>query len=139
MEVRLEYTEGLGKLAEISVDGHDMFVCDGVSTREHKCPPGLLENVKFHYVTYEEFAWDEVLRGNPSRKKMIEHVRKWSYMGYGRILSVTPVVIDFSLLTMESPIWSSDEALVGRYVRVSIDRLEMSFAIAPDYPKSLSE
>ncbi len=130
----MEHTEGLGKLAEVWVDGQEMFVCDGISTPEHKCPPGVMEKVRFHYATYEEFSWESALAANPSRKKTIEHVRKWSYTGFGRIVSVMPVVIDFGMLTMESPIWNTDERLVGRYLGVSIDRLEISGAIEPDFP-----
>ena len=36
-----------------------------------------------------------------------------------------PVVIHFGLLRMEDPNWSTDEHLVGKFVRVPIDRLEI--------------
>ena len=45
-----------------------------------------------------------------------------------------PVVIDFGLLKMEDANWTGDERLIGRYVRVAIDRLEVSPAFAPDWP-----
>ncbi len=125
----MEQTAGLGKQAEVWVDGRLFVVCDGLSTREKRCPPGILENVRFTYVTDEPVAWDVAARCNPARRRNIDNVRDWSYVGFGRVLSVMPVEIDFGILTMEDPNWSTDESLVGKYVRISIDRLEIVPAI----------
>jgi hypothetical protein len=125
MEVRMEYTEGAGKPAEVWVDGSLLTVCDGLSRLGHRTPPGLLEEVKFRYTTDENVSWDDAVRGNPSRRVTLEPVKGWAYVGYGRVEQVMPVVIHFGLLRMEDPNWSTDDRLVGKFVRVPIDRLEV--------------
>jgi hypothetical protein len=125
MEVRMEQTAGLGHLAEVWVDGHSLTVCDSVSTAIARCQPGVLENVTFRYVTDEGFAWSDAILGNPGRRTDLCPVRGWGYVGYGQIMQVMPVVVNFGLLTMEDANWSTDEKLVGRYVKVSIDRLDI--------------
>lgn len=130
----MEDTSGLGREAEVWVDGTLLRVCDAVSPPGGRCPPGVLENVKFTYMTASGFTWAQAARGNPGRKRQIEPVRRWAYVGYGQVLQVMPVLVDFGLLTMEDANWTSDEDLVGRYVRVQIDRLEIARADSPDWP-----
>jgi hypothetical protein len=62
-------------------------------------------------------------------------VRKWAYVGLGRVVAIMPVLIDFGVLTMEDANWTNDESLVGRYVRVPIDRLEIVWASETDWPE----
>jgi len=135
MDVRMEHTDGLGRKAEVWVGGHLLKVCDGVSEAEKRCPPGAMDDVRFSYVTEAGFTWEEAIRGNPSRRRGLEPLRGWAYAGFGQIVQVMPVVIDFGLMRMEDANWSSDERLVGRYVRVPIDRLEISRANEADWPK----
>ena len=126
MDVRLEQTDGLGRHAEVWIDGHLLEVCDGVSGPTGAMTPGLMEGVKFVYMAAEGFSWEEAVNGNPSRRKNLESVRGWSYVGYGRVLDIMPVRIDFGLLTMEDANWTNDESLIGKYVRVPIERLEVA-------------
>jgi hypothetical protein len=132
MEVRMEHTEGLGRLAEVWADGHLLAVCDGVSERGRRCPPGVLERVEFTYTTDEAFTWAQAGRGNPGKRRTLEPVCRWSYVGYGRVVSIMPVVIDFGLLVMEDAHWTTDERLVGAFVRVPIDRLDLRPARAAE-------
>lgn len=132
----MEHTDGLGGPAEVWVDGRLMTVCDALSEPAERCEPGMLENVEFSYMAAEGFAWDQAARGNPSRKMALEHVRRWSYVGYGQVVQVMPVVVDFGALKMTDANWSTDEGLVGTFVRVPIDRLEIAFARAPDWPEA---
>ena len=136
MEVRLEQTEGLGRLAQVWVDGQLLTVCDNISTREKRCPPGLLENVAFDY-TSQHTVWRQAIHENSSHKKLLEPVRGWSYVGYGQVLSIMPVVIDFGLLQMRDPDWSDDNRLIGRFVQIHIDRLELRRANQPDWPEGM--
>ena len=138
MEVRLETTEGLGRTAEVWVGGHLLSVCDGVSTPQKRCMPGPLEGTRFTYVTEEGFAWEDAVAANPSRKQSLAPARSWGYIGYGRVMSVMPVVIDYGMLIMEDANWTSDESLVGKYVRVTIDRLDISWASTPDWPQDIT-
>lgn len=137
MEVRMEHTEGLGRLAEVLVDGHTFYVCDAVSDPGRPASAGLLEEVEFCYMTAEGFSWDEAARGNPSKERRLDHVRGWAYQGYGRVVSIMPVRVDFGLLEMEDANWSRQESLVGRFVTISIDRLELRRKDRGDWPAHL--
>ncbi|MCK5114689.1 MAG: hypothetical protein KAR11_08015 [Phycisphaerae bacterium] len=131
-EVRMENTEGLGKQADVWVDGTLLTVCDGISTTEDRCPAGLVEGVRFRYNTDECVSWEQAIADNPSRRVSLEPLKKWSYAGFGRVEQVLPVVIHFGVLRMEDPNWSTDEDLIGKFVRVGIDRLEIVRADADD-------
>lgn len=126
-EVRIEHTEGLGKAAEVWVDGTLLTVCDGVSAADRRCAPGLIDGVKFRYNTDEYVSWEQAIEDNPSRRVALEPLKRWSYAGFGRVEQVLPVVIHFGTLRMEDPNWSTDEHLIGEFVRVAIDRLEIVY------------
>ena len=134
MEVSMEYTAGRGQQAEVWVDGNLLTVCDSISAPDGKCPPGELGKVRFTYMSAAGMSWDQAVQGNRARKKRLEPVRGWSYAGYGQVVSVMPVVIDFGLMSMEDPNWTTDESLVGCYVKVAIDRLEIGPPSRPDWP-----
>ncbi len=134
MEVRIETTRGLGKQAEVWVDGNLLTVCDGISSRNRRCEVGPLEKVKFSYVTEEGISLESTFADNPAKRKYLDHVRGWSYVGYGQIVSIVPVVINFGLLQMEDSHWVTNDELIGRYVRIPIDRLEINPASQPDFP-----
>lgn len=136
METRLENTAGLGRRAEVWVDEQLLVVCDGISVRGQRRPPGLLGDVRFTYVSEEGFRWEDACLGNPGRKKSLAPVREWSYIGYGQVVSIMPVVIDFGVLKMEDANWTNDNRLVGRFVQVKIDRLEISPEIVRDWPEN---
>ena len=134
MEVRLESTDGPARAAEVWVDGTLLVVMDEYSRPGEQPPPGLLTDVKFTYMTQEGFSWDQAIGGNRAKRRLIEQVRGWRYVGYGRVVQIMPVVIDFGLLTMEDANWTTDEALVGRFVRVPIDRLSIARRVEDDWP-----
>ena len=136
MEVRLESTAGLARQAEVWVNDTLFVVMDEYSRAGERPLPGLLTDAKFVYMTEEAFTWDQAAFGNRAARKFIEPIRTWRYVGFGQILQVMPVLIDFGLLTMEDPNWSTDERLVGRFVRVAIDRLSLTRAIPPDWPQN---
>ena len=136
-ELRMERTAGLGREAQVWADGHLLVVCDGVSEPDCRCSPGPLEQVRFGYMTEESFTWEQAIGGNPARRRKLEHVRRWSYVGFGRVMSVAPVVIDFGLLQMEDANWTTDESLTGKFVRVAIDRLEVLPEPVADWPEGV--
>ena len=131
MEIRLESTRGLSREAEVWVDGTLLVAMDEYSAPDKRTPPGLLHDAKFMYMAEEGVDWPAAIRANPSRRKRIEPVRGWRYVGYGRVVDIMPVVIDFGLLCMEDANWTNEEQLVGQFVRVEIDRLSLVRA-APD-------
>lgn len=136
-EVRMEYTAGLGKTAEVWVDGALLTVCDGISEPEKRTPPGELERVMFRYTTDESVSWDQAIADNPGRHISLNQIAGWRYEGFGLVESVMPVVINFGGIRMEDPNWSTDENLVGKYVCVPIDRLEIVPRVKPDWPDEM--
>ena len=132
MEVRLESTDGPARAAEVWVDGTLLVVMDEYTRPGEQLPPGLLADVKFTYMTEEGFSWDQAIGGNRAERRLIEQVRGWRYVGYGRVVQIMPVVIDFGLLTMEDANWTNDEDLIGRFVRVPIDRLSITRRMEDD-------
>ncbi|MDP7286702.1 MAG: hypothetical protein QGH94_01780 [Phycisphaerae bacterium] len=137
MEVRMEHTEGFARKAEVLLDNESLIVCDGVSTPEMRCGPGVIENVKFSYPSLEGFQWSQAIKDNPSNRVRLEHIRGWSYMGFGRVLSIMPVTIDYGMIQLEDPNWSDDEALAGKYVKVMIDRLDLNIDDGKQWPEEL--
>jgi hypothetical protein len=137
MEVRLESTEGPARQAEVWVAGTLLVVMDEYSRPGQKVPPGPLRDAKFVYMTEEGFTWEQAVGGNRAKRTLIDPVRSWRYVGYGQVVQVMPVVIDFGLLTMEDANWTTDESLVGKFVRVAIDRLSIARAEPPDWPEGM--
>lgn len=133
----MEHTEGFARKAEVLLDNESLIVCDGVSTPEARRRPGVLDNVRFSYPSLEGFQWPQAIRDNPSNRVRLEHVRGWSYVGFGRVLSIMPVTIDFGMIQLEDPNWSDDESLAGEYVKVMIDRLDMSIDDGEQWPEEL--
>ena len=107
MDVRMEYTEGVGKIAEVWVQGNLLCVCDGVSTGEQRCPPGEMPPVKFSYVSEAGLSWDQAMRGNLSERCVLDPVRRWSYAGFGRIVQGGHFLSDvvFSGIAVFAVIW----------------------------------
>ncbi|MDP7163483.1 MAG: hypothetical protein QF792_08330 [Phycisphaerae bacterium] len=128
LDVRMEHTEGVARQADVWVDGRLLTVCDSISSPACRCAPGPLEGVKFFYPSLEGFSWTRAVGGNRDGKYRLEHIRHWSYVGYGRVVGIMPVLINFGLLTMEDPNWSDQESLIGKYVKVPIDCLEITRA-----------
>jgi len=130
----MESTGGLGREAEVWVDGQLLTVCDGISPAGRRLRPGPLEGVRLAYLTAEGFSWEQAAQGNRARKRALEPEHGWRYVGYGCVVEILPVLVDYGLLTMEDANWTTDERLVGRFVRVPIDRLEIVPAHEPDFP-----
>ncbi len=131
MDVRMEYTAGRGREAEVWVAQALLTVCDGISTADACTPPGPVERARFRYQTESPLPVTDMLAGNPKNEKGLDPVRSWAYTGYGQIVSLMPTVIDFGLLRMEDPNWLTDSDLIGQYVSVPIDRLEVEIVDDP--------
>lgn len=134
-ELRMEHTEGFGGEAEVWVDGALFKVFDSFSTHDERTQPGLLEGATLRYHNDESYTWDEALKGNRSHRSCIDPVKSWRYIGYGRVEQVMPVIINFGGIRMEDPNWSIDDGLVGKFVRVPINRLELARMEKQDWPE----
>jgi len=137
MEIRMEHTDGLGRPAEVWVDGVLLTVCDGISEPGRPVGPGELTNVKLQYVSQQGYSLADYRADNDGKRKELDPVRRWTYVGYGQIVSIMPVVVDFGTVQMEDANWTSDESMVGQYVAVPIDRLEIVPANQPDWPEDM--
>jgi hypothetical protein len=134
MIVRMEHTEGRGGPADVWVDGTLLRACDYLSPPDRRTPPGPLEEVTFRYVNDAGTDWHRAVRENPHKRITLEPVSGTAYVGWGRVQSVMPVVVHFGLLVMPDPTWSTDESLVGQFVRIEMDRLELLPAETEDAP-----
>lgn len=137
MEVRLESTDGPGRQAEVWIDGSLLVVMDEYTRPGERAAPGPLPDAKFVYMTEEAFSWAEAIAGNRSERRLLEPVRSWRYAGFGRVVQIMPVVIDFGLMCMEDANWTNDEKLVGRFVCVPIDRLSLTRQESDGWPEDL--
>jgi len=137
VEVRLESTDGPGGQAEVWVDGTLLAVMDEYSSDGDIAQPGLLPDAGFVYMTEESFTWGQAVAANRAERQLLEPVRGWRYVGFGRVAQIMPVAIDFGLLQMEDANWTSDEGLVGKFVRVPIDRLSLMRREEDRWPEEL--
>ena len=82
---------------------------------------------EFSVLLLTEQSWESMFNGNPERRKELIPTGHWSYNGYGEIISVRPVVVDFGDFEFEIGDFTSDQRCVGEFIHVIIDRLDMSF------------
>ena len=137
-DIRMEHTDGLGREAQVWVGADLLTVCDSISTADAPTAPGMLDDVTFSYASMEGFSWSDAVGGNRGRRTLLDPVSRWAYVGYGRIVTVSPTVtVDFGVLQMEDANWTNDESLVGQFVRIPIDRLEITPAHKPDWPENM--
>jgi hypothetical protein len=134
-QFRMEHTPGLGRQAEVWVDGALLAVCDGISPPGGRTPPGAMEDVALTFVCMGGVDWAEAVRTNPMKRQDLDPQKGYSYVGYGRVLDTMPVTIDFGMVTMTDGSWAHDDRLVGRYVRLEIDRLELVPVSSQDFPE----
>lgn len=137
MEVRLESTGGPGRQAEVWVGPALLAVMDDYTRPGERTAPGLLPDARFIYMTEEAFSWDDAIAANRSERQLLEPAGSWRYAGYGRVVQIMPVVIDFGLMCMEDANWTNDEKLVGKFVRVPIDRLSLTRHESDRWPEDL--
>ncbi len=71
--------------------------------------------------------WETIFSENPTRKKTIEYERgECSYLAYGQILSLNPVIADFGDIILEIGEWTHDDRVRGEFIFWKIDRLDVS-------------
>ena len=55
----------------------------------------------------------------------LKYAGDWSYAGYGKVVSVHPVILDFGEFQIDSGDWSNDQALLGEIIFLKIDKLDI--------------
>jgi len=72
----------------------------------------------------EDETWEQIFSGNPDKRKELKHLGEWSYLAYGEIIAVSPVVVDCGVTTFEDVICTSDPACIGEFIAFTIKRLD---------------
>jgi hypothetical protein len=125
MKVTLVRTEGPGREAILKIEGTDYCVRDGFSWLAERTPPdgGDLE-VSLSTVLDDSWSWEDMFAANPDRRIGLEPVEGYSYLAFGRILSIDPVRIDYGLLVEERALYTHDPRVVGDFVGFRIPVLD---------------
>jgi len=127
MEISLIETNGYALDAKVEIKGQVFIVMDDISYPGKNHTLGPVRNVEIGYLTVDPYAWNATFSGNPDHLKTLSHSDNWNYLGYGQILTINPVLIDFGIFTLEyDDLKTNDERCVGEYVVVKIDRLSIS-------------
>ncbi|MCD4784350.1 MAG: hypothetical protein K8T10_11065 [Candidatus Eremiobacteraeota bacterium] len=71
------------------------------------------------------FDWEETFSRNNQKKKCLINIGNWSYDGYGQIISINPVVVNFGCFPLELGDWTNDKRVIGEYIFWKIDRLDI--------------
>lgn len=128
MNVALLRTEGYGRAAEIEVDGSRLTVVDGISRAEAPASPGPIENPKFDVVFVVPGSWRRAIEANPDGERKLEPQWGWRYLGFGRVVALDPVRLDFGALVLELSLPPAEDRKVGDSVCLAIDRIRLARA-----------
>jgi len=128
VNVVLLRTEGYGRAAEIDVGGLRLTVVDGISSAEAPAPAGLVENSKFDVVFVVPGSWRRAVDANPDGERKLEPQWGWRYLGFGRVVSLDPVRLDFGVLELELALPPDEDRQVGDSVCLAIDRIRLACA-----------
>jgi hypothetical protein len=71
--------------------------------------------------------WNTIFSENAEKQcRLVRLKEEWSYGGYGRVISLNPVRVDFGPIILETGYWTNDLKVVGEYIYWKIDRLDIS-------------
>ncbi|USA52053.1 hypothetical protein NDN13_11160 [Acinetobacter sp. C32I] len=96
----------------------DEFSLDEIDNKEQHC-----FDFDWSIECADDESWDEIFINNVEQKYGLVHLSGWTYYAFGQIVNVNPVVVDCQVLQVEDVVISSDEQLVGEWVRFTICRL----------------
>ena len=68
---------------------------------------------------------EAIFSGNVLKEKKVIKGKNWDYEGYGQILSISPVIIDFGDFELNVGNWINDHRVIGEYVFWKIERLDI--------------
>jgi hypothetical protein len=126
MHAKLVKTDGPWLEATVDTEHGTFIAMDCISCDERAVPaPGEEFEAELDATILSEPTWDEVFGGNPEKAVGLVREAGWRYIGYGRVESIRPTLIDCSILKIRGAIPTNDDRVIGLYVRVPIDRLEL--------------
>lgn len=118
MRARLISTDGEYLEARIDIDGTVLHVMDEFSPAE--C--GDVLDIELIPMLDEHESNNDILDGNPDRKRGLERIESWSYRAFGIICSLSPVIVDCGLVQLEDDIEETGIG-IGQPVAFTISRL----------------
>jgi hypothetical protein len=81
--------------------------------------------IKFACLDYP-LEWKTIFSENKAQKKTLESQNEFcSYLAYGKIISINPVVADFGDIKIEIGDWTHDDKIIGEFIYFKIDRLDI--------------
>lgn len=73
-----------------------------------------------------DITWEERFQKNKEKKKcLIKTGERWSYDGYGQIISINPIIADFGDIKLELGNFAHDPRVIGEYIFEKIERLNV--------------
>jgi hypothetical protein len=118
MKVTLVRTGGPGCEAILNIEGCDYCVRDGFSWSVERTDGDF--EVSLSTVLDDSSSWEDMFAANPDQRIGLEPVEGYSYLAFGRILSIDPVRIDCGLLVEERALYTHDPRVVGDFVGFKI-------------------
>jgi hypothetical protein len=118
MRARLISTDGEYLEARIDIDGNVLHVMDQFSPAA--C--GDMLDIELFPMLAEDESNNDMLDGNPDRKRGLERIEGWSYRAFGIICSLSPVTVDCGLMKFEDVLDASGDG-IGQPVAFTITRL----------------
>lgn len=70
-------------------------------------------------------TWEDRFSKNYEKEKKLIAISKWSYEGYGEIISINPLKADFGDIILDLGEWSHDENIIGEFIYWKISRLDI--------------
>jgi hypothetical protein len=89
--------------------------------------PGEICEVDIFHLSDPNVGWEVIFKENPEKvNALVKANNDWDYYGYGRIVSINPIIIDFGSISLDAGNWSQDDQIIGEYIYWKIDRLDIS-------------
>ncbi len=123
MKVKLIATEGEHLEAVVELQGKRLCVMDQFSGAATSPKVGEEFELEFNPILDDDEEWEAIFSGNPEGRSGLEPLGGWRYRAFGKVVSVSPVVVDCGLFQVEGVVSSSDPNLVGEPVAFSVSRM----------------
>ncbi len=117
-------TQGPYLEALLEIDGVRYCVLDEFSVCADTAPKtGDTFEFRFCAELAGDESWDAQFSGNPDQRIGLQSLGGWAYRAFGKVLSVSPVIVECGVLQVEDVVCSNDPALIGEYLSFTLTRL----------------
>lgn len=128
MIAKLISTDGPWLEAVLEIGGNRFTVMDEFSLDERTCPAlgsefdaelsALLDN--------GEDSWESMFSSNHEMRRCLVPLSGWRYQAFGRIVSISPVIVDCGLLQVPDVLHTNDPRVIGEFIAFGVSRLDAS-------------